>query len=205
LACYDCNQRKGSQTAVEFGYPDLQRKAKLPLKDAAAVNATRWAIYRQGLPLEIGTGGRTKYNRIRQDYLKAHWIDAACVGESGATVFIHSHHVPLMIKAVGRGSRQMCRMDRYGFPRTSAKANKRVHGFQTGDMVRAVVTRGKKVGTYIGKVAVQAISISPRPTELYRGFHIASVHVYITRMGINIRKEQGASSPLQAAGFPAPY
>src|SRR5690606_31016102 len=63
LACNDCNQRKGNQTATEFGHPKIQGMAKLPLKDAAAVNATRWALYRvfaqSGMPLEIGTGGRT--------------------------------------------------------------------------------------------------------------------------------------------------
>ena len=29
-------------------------------------------------------------------------------------------------------------------------------GFQTGDMVRAIVTSGSKAGTYVGKVAVRA-------------------------------------------------
>ncbi len=47
-------------------------------------------------------------------------------------------------------------MDKYGFPRTTAKQFKRVQGFQTGDMVKAVVPTGKKVGTYIGRVAIRA-------------------------------------------------
>jgi hypothetical protein len=33
---------------------------------------------------------------------------------------------------------------------------KTVHGFQTGDMVRAVLTTGKKAGVHIGRVAVRA-------------------------------------------------
>ena len=33
---------------------------------------------------------------------------------------------------------------------------KQVKGFQTGDRVKAVVTQGKKIGTYIGRVAVRA-------------------------------------------------
>ena len=45
LACEPCNVKKGTQTAAEFGFPDLQAQAKQPLKDAAAVNATRWALY----------------------------------------------------------------------------------------------------------------------------------------------------------------
>jgi len=47
-------------------------------------------------------------------------------------------------------------MDTYGFPRTGAKGAKNVFGFQTGDMVRPVVTSGSKVGTYVGKVAIRS-------------------------------------------------
>jgi hypothetical protein len=32
---------------------------------------------------------------------------------------------------------------------------KQVHGFQTGDMVKAIVTKGKKVGTHVGRVAIR--------------------------------------------------
>jgi 5-methylcytosine-specific restriction endonuclease McrA len=160
ISCQDCNQCKGNQTAAEFGHPAIQGKAKRPLKDAAAVNATRWALYRRfeqsGLPLEIGSGGRTKYNRRKQGYPKAHWIDAACVGESGEQVYIAPNHVPLVIRATGRQSRLMCRPDKYGFPRTSAKKGRVQFGFQTGDMVRAVVTKDKKQGIYTGRVAVRS-------------------------------------------------
>ena len=45
LACEDCNDTKGKRTAEEFGYPQIQAQAKQPLRDAAAVNATRWALY----------------------------------------------------------------------------------------------------------------------------------------------------------------
>jgi 5-methylcytosine-specific restriction endonuclease McrA len=159
-ACEKCNQRKGHRTAAEFGFPHLQAQANQPLRGSAAVNATRWAIYQRlqatGLPVAVGTGGRTKFNRVRQGYPKAHWIDAACVGETGQPVSLDPEQVSLVIHAVGRGSRQMCRMDRYGFPRTSAKQAHRVHGFQTGDLVRAVVPQGQKAGTHPGRVAVRA-------------------------------------------------
>jgi hypothetical protein len=47
-------------------------------------------------------------------------------------------------------------MNQYGFPRTSPKKQKRVKGFQTGDIVKAIVTKGKKIGTYVGRVVVRA-------------------------------------------------
>jgi hypothetical protein len=108
-----------------------------------------------GLPVSFWSGGRTKHNRVRQGYVKDHWLDAACVGETGAAVYISDKHKPLQIKAMGRGSRQMCRVDKYGFPRTGAKSTKRVYGFQTGDIVKAIVPSGKKEGTHVGRIAVR--------------------------------------------------
>lgn len=160
LACEPCNTRKGTRTAAEFGHPEVQAQACTPLRDAAAVNTTRWVLYQRlmatGLPVEVGTGGRTKYNRSRLGLPKAHWLDAACVGASTPDVLDVRDVRPLLIRATGHGSRQACRMDKYGFPRTGPKAARTVHSFRTGDLVRAVVTTGTKVGTYTGRVAVRA-------------------------------------------------
>ena len=164
LACHACNQRKGNRSVEEFlkdepvKLTQIRKQAKAPLKDAAAVNATRWKLVRTlntlGLPLELASGGRTKFNRTRLGLPKAHWIDAACVGEVDTLSVLVSK--PLLIKCVGHGTRQVCRTDRYGFPNRH-KTRKNVHfGFQTGDIVKAVVTKGKKIGTYVGKVACRA-------------------------------------------------
>ncbi len=84
------------------------------------------------------------------------WIDAACVGKSTpAQVFVDGV-IPLEIKATGHNTRQMCRMDKYGFPRTSAKGPRTIKGFRTGDMVKAIVRSGKKIGCYVGRVAVRS-------------------------------------------------
>jgi len=164
-ACKPCNQRKGNQDIREFLKEQPQRlarilaQAKTPLRDAAAVNATRWALYERlkelGLPVECGSGGLTKFNRITRDLPKTHWCDAVCVGRSTPEHLVIVNVVPLHITATGHGSRQMCRMDEYGFPRTKPKGARRVKGFQTGDLVRAAVSSGSKQGTYVGKVAVR--------------------------------------------------
>jgi len=160
ISCRDCNTAKGARTAAEFGYPQIQAQAKRPLTDIAAVNATRWAMWRMfdqtGLPVEVGTGGRTKFNRVKQNYSKAQWIDAACVGRSGESVMLDPDMAPLKIRASGWQSRRMVSPDKYGFPRTSPKQQSHVRGFKTGDMVKAVVTTGQKVGTYTGRVVVRA-------------------------------------------------
>jgi hypothetical protein len=165
LACQECNVKKGTKLVADFlkKRPEVLARvltqAKKPLKDAASVNSSRWELYQRlqnlGLPVECGTGGRTKYNRASLDLPKAHWIDAACVGASTPERLCTSGITPLLVTANGHGSRQMCRMDKLGFPRTRPKQAKRVKGYQTGDLVRAVVTAGNKVGTYVGRVAVR--------------------------------------------------
>jgi len=165
LSCRPCNEKKGSQVIDIFLKHDPERVKKIlghtnvSLKDTASVNATRYAIGAAlkdfNKPLSFWSGGRTKYNRCSQHYPKDHWIDAVCVGESGRSVLIAKDHKPLLVKAEGRGSRQKCLSDQYGFPRTSPKGAKRVYGFQTGDLVKANVLKGKKVGFYRGRVAVR--------------------------------------------------
>ena len=164
LACRPCNQRKGSQSVQAFLAQDPQRlkrilaQAKAPLRDAAAVNATRWTLWRTlrniRLPLEAGSGGRTKWNRTRLGIPKTHALDAACVGHVDR---LESWDRPaLSIKATGRGSYRRTRLTRYGFPRGYLTRCKRVQGFQTGDLVRTQVPAGKKTGRYVGRVAVRA-------------------------------------------------
>ncbi len=175
LACEPCNRKKGNQTAAEFGHPDMQAKAKAPLKDAAVVNASRWALYHRlqatGLPIETGSGGRTKWNRTQRAMPKTHWLDAACVGQSTPKSVIWQATRPLLITATGHHNRQMCLVDRYGFPRTTAKGPSQAFGFCSGDMVKAVVARGKPQGTHVGKVAIKtsgAFTVAGIPDISYR-------------------------------------
>lgn len=106
-----------------------------------------------GLPTSFWSGGRTKKNRISQSYGKDHWIDAACVGEIGEQVTLTEGYRALQIKATGRGTRQVARTDKYGFPRGKAGRCKRVRGFQTGDRVRLIQPKGKYEGTHTGILA----------------------------------------------------
>ena len=164
LACRRCNQRKGSKRIEKFlaRKPEvlakILRQLKTPLRDAAAVNATRNALFFAlcdfGPPVESSSGSRTKFNRCRLGIPKTHALDAACVGEVERVV---GWNQPVFgIKATGRGSYCRTRVTKHGFPRGYLMRTKRVHGFQTGDMVRAVVRKGKKSGVHVGRVAVRA-------------------------------------------------
>ncbi|WP_200284103.1 RNA-guided endonuclease IscB, partial [Rhabdochromatium marinum] len=164
LACAPCNQRKGNQPLAVFLQDNpallrrIQAQAKVPLRDAAAVNATRWALFERlkatGLPVASSSGARTKYNRQRFGIPKTHALDAACVSPLDA---LHGWNRPaLAIKATGRGSYQRTRLNRFGFPRGYLMREKRIEGFQTGDRIVAQVPSGKKAGPHSGRVAVRA-------------------------------------------------
>jgi 5-methylcytosine-specific restriction endonuclease McrA len=127
LSCEKCNQKKGTKDIKDFLKKDptrlekILKQAKQPLKDAAAVNTTRFALLETlkatGLPVETGSGGLTKFNRTKQGLEKTHWIDAACVGKSTPEKLIVKGIKPLLITANGHGTRQICRTDKYGFVR----------------------------------------------------------------------------------------
>ncbi|WP_300054788.1 RNA-guided endonuclease IscB [Malikia sp.] len=163
LACQACNARKGALPLEVFvtdkaRLARIQAQRKRPLKDAAAVNSTRkvlvGALQATGLPVETVSGGRTKYNRIRFKIEKTHALDAVCVGD--VDIVTDWDKPTLALKCTGRGSYQRTRLNQYGFPRGYLMRTKRVKGFATGDLVRAEMPKGKKVGTHIGRVAVRA-------------------------------------------------
>ena len=162
-ACRSCNEKKSNLSLKEFGklmnkdYSHLEPK-KLP-KDAAIVQSARNYMVKEITKIVPDTTTHeawiTKYNRDQLGLSKQHYYDALSVGEI-PTKFNFLTDKILQISAKGRGSRQMCRMDSYGFPRTSAKTSKSVKGFQTGDIVKAIVPKGSKQGEYLGKVAVRS-------------------------------------------------
>lgn len=164
LSCHSCNIKKGTLQIEVFLAKNqtllasIKRQLKTPLKDAAAVNSTRWALSQRlesfGLPVELASGGQTKFNRIRFKIPKTHALDAVCVGNVES---ISNWNLPtFMIKCTGRGSYQRTRMNKFGFPRGYLMREKSAFGFQTGDVVCAQVSSGKKIGTYKGRVAIRA-------------------------------------------------
>jgi hypothetical protein len=86
----------------------------------------------------------------------------------------------------------MQRADKYGFPRTSAKASRMVSGFQTGDIVKAIVTKGKKSAPTLDglRFAHPAVSTSKRLKQPFRVSVTAIVNQYIGVMVMLIHWSQ---------------
>lgn len=177
LACGCCNQRKGALSIQEFLAKEQARLknilacAKAPLKDAAAVNSTRWRLANElkatGLPVKLSSGGRTKFNRSQLGVPKSHALDAMCVGEMVAVEKWTQRTI--VVKSTGRGAYQRALVDAYGFPKAHKSRQKMHFGFQTGDMVFANVPNGKFAGSHFGRIAVRSggqhsLKTSERPS-----------------------------------------
>lgn len=166
-SCISCNERKNTRDLRDFLAHDIirveriLRRAKAPLNDAAAVNTARWALFHAlsmtNMPVGIGTGGRTKWNRSRYALSKTHALDAVCVGVMDEIATVSGTERPtLQIRCTGRGAYQRTRVNASGFPRGYLMRQKRVRGFATGDMIHADIPTGKHAGELSGRVAVRA-------------------------------------------------
>jgi 5-methylcytosine-specific restriction endonuclease McrA len=205
LACQPCNQRKGNQTASEFGFPQIQAQALLPLRDAAHVSALKTSLVAQlqqqfgKAQIQVRYGYQTKYQRIQVlDLPKTHTNDAVAIAcEIGEMVqpLEMVHH----IRCLARGHYQ-----RFNGLQSEHKcwAPRKVRGFKLYELVKAKgevgyiagrrekgafiikdVTTGKKLAEVTPRKLVRVA----RPTQ---GFLIAQKPI----LG-SIRKEDGASSP----------
>ena len=179
IACHTCNHDKnGMNLDTWFEFLKTHSKTKLNkarlknigeilkdnkpnfFKDAAKVNSSRKSVYRMlgkyTTNLEVSTGGRTKFNRDNLNLPKEHYYDALCVGDVPVEFEIPRCITVLEIKATGRGSYSRTNLDKYGFPRSYLPRTKMFFGYKTGDIVKAVVQKGKNQGIWCGRVAVRS-------------------------------------------------
>jgi len=209
LACRKCNEKKGNQTAAEFGFPKLLRKAGLSLRDTAAVNSARKVLLRMlrsmGLPVEPSSGGVTKWNRSRFGLPKTHWLDAVCVGSMPDAPIIKATHM-VAIKATGHGVRQRVRTDPFGFPVAHKRRRKVWYGYKTGDIARAIIPPTKKYPEgrrFWGRVTIDSDTNvrlhmnGKRPSakfEHIKRLHAADGYDYALK-GIELAKHCPGTSP----------
>ena len=133
-SCHDCNQRKGSQTAAEFGYPEIQEKAKKSLKAAAHTQAGKAATVdglAQIAPVGLTYGYITKVNRLALGLPKTHYYDAVAIASNGQSVDSLLWYEQM--KAISRGARQQ-RKGRHS--QMNARLPYEVFGFRLWDKIQ---------------------------------------------------------------------
>ena len=180
MACRTCNQEKSSYNLGQWLEVLLKskktklNKARVELiskilknglpktssKYSAWVNTYRWNLVndlkKDFNNIELASGGRTKFNRVTLGLPKEHYYDATCVGDIEHTAIKFKTNSVLKIKAYGRGSRFRGRTNKCGIINKHLSRQKFFFGFQTGDLVKSVVVKGKKAGSYVGRIAVRS-------------------------------------------------
>jgi hypothetical protein len=197
LACEPCNRRKGNQTAAEFGYPEIQAQARVPLRDAAHVSSVKTALVsalREQFGVEriaITYGYETKYQRIQVlDLPKSHTNDAVAIA-CGMGEVVKPRSPVYQMRCIARGNYQLFNGKR-GEHRVWAP--KKLHGWKLYELVEAKGVRGyiggrRVTGAFVIKdiaTAQPMLEVTPRKLRrLHRP----------TRGWIIQREEERASSP----------
>ena len=127
ISCRDCNQKKGSKTAEEFGYPDVQKQAKKPLKGAAFMNIVYKRLAKE-LECESTFGYITKFKRKEFGLDKSHVNDAFVVANGSN----QERCKPFKVKQIRRNNRSI-QLNRKGF---KPSIRKRRYPFQPFDLIR---------------------------------------------------------------------
>jgi 5-methylcytosine-specific restriction endonuclease McrA len=204
IACGPCNLRKGKQTATEFGFPDVQAQARVPLKDAAHVSALKSRVIQDlqatfgESKVSIAYGYETKYKRIQVlDLPKSHSNDAVAIAcEMGEVV--KPLETVYQIRCVARGQYQ-----RYKGPQSKQKcwAPRKVRGFKLYELVKVngavgyIAGRREKGAFVIRDVASRKKLAEVTPHKLLRIARPTQGWVITRQPGPNsIREEGGASS-----------
>lgn len=201
LAYHECNQAKANKTATEFGHSEVAARAKVPLKDAAAVNATRFqlveALRRFGLPIGTWSGGRTRWNRARFGLGKTHALDALAVGQMAGVT--EGKLKTLQIIATGRGQHCRTNFTKEGFPYSYLSRQKVVRGFKTGDRVRAIVpAKLKTAGVHVGRVQVRTRGSFDITTSAGEIGDINAKYCHLVQRGDGYTYQPGAALPPHA-------
>jgi 5-methylcytosine-specific restriction endonuclease McrA len=205
LACHACNRRKGQQTAAEFGFADVQAKARVPLKDAAHVSSLKsrvvqdlQAVFGES-QVSIAYGYETKYKRVQVlDLPKSHTNDAVAIACEISEV-VKPLEMVHQIRCLARGHYR-----RFNGLHSEHKcwAPRKVRGFKLYELVKAkgdvgyIAGRREKGAFVIKDVASGKKLVEVTPRKLVRVAR--PTHGWMmTRQPVldSIRKEAGASSP----------
>jgi 5-methylcytosine-specific restriction endonuclease McrA len=126
LSCRPCNLKKGSKTAAEFGYPQIQAKAKKSLKAVPFMNLVRSRLV-ETVECARTWGYFTKYKRIQLGLPKSHINDAFVIAGGNS----QERSAPYKVHQVRRNNRSL-QKNRKGFKRAIRRQR---HPYQPFDLV----------------------------------------------------------------------
>jgi len=162
ISCRKCNLKKGNQTAEEFGFPNIQKKAKETLKSTTFMNVIRKRLVEQ-VNAEETFGYITKYGRIKHNLEKNHINDAFIIAKGTNQKRCKPYQVNQVrrnnrcLQLNRKGYRPSIRRQRYNLqPNDSVRYNgqlynvKGVHGY--GKQVMLVNNIGKVININLNNI-----------------------------------------------------
>jgi hypothetical protein len=132
-ACHDCNAKKGNQTAIEFGHPEVARRARRSLRAAAHTQTGKTATLEalsEIAPVEKTYGYITKPDREAMGLPKTHYYDAVVVASGSQPVAVLDSYEAM--RAVARGAYRQRKGDH---SHLVASLPQEVFGFRQWDKV----------------------------------------------------------------------
>ena len=154
IACETCNLKKGSRTAEEFGFPNIQKEAvkHRAFRYSALTQSYKWALWQElkklGVPVEATFGYQTKYYRLKIRLPKAQIIDAMTIAAGGLDFDLPAEHVIERRLKARRPFHRFSNENKKGKTCERTSAVRRVHGFQLYDKV-SFVNDGIRIHGYI--------------------------------------------------------
>ncbi len=142
ISCSECNQEKDKQTAEEFGYPEIQEKAKKSLKSTAFMNQVRWKMVNE-LGCKYTFGHITKKKRLEKGIEKSHINDAFLIAKGDEQ---RRSDELFVVKQKRRNDRSL-QLNRSGHGRS---VRKKRYTIQSGDLIEknGEVKKSKGVFSY---------------------------------------------------------
>ena len=193
-SCRKCNVDKGTQTAEEFGHPNIQKLAKQSLKSTVFMNVVRKILSNQ-INAEETFGYITKYGRIKHDIQKSHENDAFVIAGGSnqerckSFMVIQTRRNNRSIQINRRGYKPSIRRKRYKLqPNDIIQYNNKLHKIKGVHCkgIRVILQNKKSVAfkkvellsygkglTYKNK-EVASLSIDIPPTTKASGFPVAN-------------------------------
>lgn len=179
IACHTCNQLKGDRNLDVF-FEDLKdSETEIDKKRVECIekfldgkilmpkNYGAWVnIYHKRLNTDVNQFGfkdivlsdgvTTAINRMTHNIIKLHYNDAICVGDNLPEKFNDYTTVAYVITAKGRGNRIKGNTNCCGIlNKNNIHREKTCRGFQTGDLCKIEIKRGKYAGVYVARITIR--------------------------------------------------
>jgi hypothetical protein len=159
IACRTCNQEKGSRTAEEYGFPDIQKEAARfrVLRYSALTQSYKWALWRElselcskyGVILEATFGYRTKARRLELKLPKAQVIDAMVIAAGDRSFELPPDFIIERRVKARLPYHRFSNENKKGRTCVKTLAAREVYGFKLYDRVSFTGIDGQKVTGYI--------------------------------------------------------